>query len=133
MGIESNRNTTRGVAGPGTLIAIVVLVVMLLAALMTVWLNNATSSNAVSAESRPAMGPLEMHTNRLGRDLSDAGARADSASQCAAMCAANDACKAMSFASGASGASGMCWLKGSLPEGSANDAITSAVKSAPAR
>jgi hypothetical protein len=134
MSSIGDRSRARGEAGPGTLIVIVLLVIMLLAALLTVWFGHTTSlaSPSVSVASTPRMGPLEMKTNRPGRDLSDTGARTDNATQCAAMCASNDACMAMSFAPIAEGKAGVCWLKGSVPEALPNDTVVSAVKAASA-
>lgn len=43
------------------------------------------------------MGPLEPNTIRLGRDLSDAGTRTETAADCAHLCLLTEACRAMSF------------------------------------
>jgi hypothetical protein len=78
------------------------------------------------------MGPLEVATNRQGRDLSQAGVRTDTASQCADLCGTNPLCKAMSFAKSVEGDGGICLLKSEVPNATENPVVTSAVKIASA-
>src|SRR5450755_963026 len=88
-------------------------------------LSAAPGSGAASA---PHMGPLEQATNRQGRDLSDIGMRLPDAAACSRLCAIDDRCRAMSFVKSAEAASGICWLKGSVPGPSESAAVVSAVK-----
>lgn len=84
--------------------------------------------NARPASDVAGMGPLEPATNRPGRDLSDNGAQADSAQECASRCADDSRCQAMSFAQPSPPAAGICFLKGSVPEPASSPSIVSAVK-----
>jgi hypothetical protein len=90
-----------------------------------------SSDSPVPQASRPMsarMGPLEPATNRQGRDLSVAGIHAASAQQCSDLCAADNHCMSMSFAKTSGSNAGICFLKGSVPSPSPNDAMISAVK-----
>jgi PAN domain len=88
-------------------------------------------ANAVAVPAAPHMGPLEQATNRQGRDLADVGMRVSDAAACSRLCTVDDRCMAMSFVKAADGASGLCWLKGSVPGASENLAVVSAVKIVP--
>lgn len=83
---------------------------------------------AGNAQGGARMGPLEPATNRQGRDLSDVGVRVTDALACSRLCAIDERCMAMSFVKAADSTAGICWLKGSVPVPSENDAIVSAVK-----
>ena len=83
---------------------------------------------AGNAQGGARMGPLEAATNRQGRDLSNNGVRVTDALACSRLCAVDERCMAMSFVKTADATSGFCWLKGSVPTLSVNDAVVSAVK-----
>jgi hypothetical protein len=75
------------------------------------------------------MGPLELGTNRLGRDENEFGTPTPNAADCSRRCAEDDACRAMSFMSRPPPQDGICWLKTAVPEPTSNPAMVSAVKS----
>jgi hypothetical protein len=84
--------------------------------------------DAAAAPGAPHMGPLEQATNRQGRDLADIGLRVPDASACSRLCAIDERCMAMSFVKAGDTASGICWLKSSVPGASESAAVVSAVK-----
>ena len=63
-----------------------------------------------------------------GRDLTDIGLRVTDAAACSRLCGIDERCMAMSFVKAADTTSGICWLKGSVPNASENPAVVSAVK-----
>lgn len=89
--------------------------------------NNQDGASKIASN----MGPLEIGTNRPGRDFSDFGVRARDAAECSQWCAEDDRCLAMSFLARPPPSDGICWLKGSVPAATANPAMVSAVKSRP--
>ena len=117
-----------------TLVAAVALAVLVVA--LFVWLLFSHAGNG-SAAPDPAgtarMGPLEPDTNRQGRDLADIGLRVTDAAACSRLCGIDERCMAMSFVKAADTTSGICWLKGSVPDASESPAVISAIKTPAAR
>jgi hypothetical protein len=117
-----------------TFVAAVALAVLAVA--LFVWLllshpGDAAGTSDPAGASGARMGPLEADTNRQGRDLSDIGLRLTDAAACSRLCGVDERCLAMSFVKAADGASGICWLKGSVPSANENPAVVSAVKVSP--
>jgi hypothetical protein len=115
-----------------TLVAAVALAVLAVA--LFVWLllghtgDGSAAPDSAGSAGAALMGPLEPDTNRQGRDLTDIGLRVTDAAACSRLCRIDERCVAMSFVKGGDGASGICWLKGSVPNASENPAVVSAVK-----
>jgi hypothetical protein len=87
-----------------------------------------TTTGEAGPAGQTVMGPLELSTNRQGRDLDASGVRVSTAQECSNRCAAEPQCRAMSFAAGDSGKEGFCFLKGSVSEATPAAGIVSAVK-----
>ncbi len=85
-------------------------------------------ASAAPASGAARMGPLEADTNRQGRDLGERGLRLTDAAACSRQCAVDERCLAMSFVKDGDSASGICWLKGSVPSASENPSVVSAIK-----
>jgi hypothetical protein len=64
---------------------------------------------------RHTMASLEENTDRHGSDISATPLRIPTAGRCAALCAVNPACKAMTFVPDHTPTGGACWLKRSIP------------------
>ena len=115
-----------------TLVAAVALAVLVV--VLFVWLlfshagNGTAAGDPAGAAGAARMGPLEPDTNRQGRDLTDIGLRVTDAAACSRLCGIDERCMAMSFVKAADTTSGICWLKGSVPNASENPAAVSAVK-----
>jgi hypothetical protein len=116
-----------------TLVAAVVFAVLVVASFAWLLLRQpgVNAGDPVAASGVARMGPLEPDTNRQGRDLADIGLRLTDAAACARLCEVDERCMAMSFVKASDGASGICWLKGSVPGASENPAVVSAVKVLP--
>jgi len=108
-------------------VTLALLVVVLFSWLLLSHPGDAPGSGELASASAQ-MGPLEPGTNRQGRDLADIGLRVPDAAACSRLCGIDERCLAMSFVAAADGASGICWLKGSVPSPSENPAVVSAVK-----
>lgn len=79
----------------------------------------------------PYMGSLEGGTNRTGGDLSTVGIQSNSAAECSDLCLSDQNCRAMTFVKHDNANGGICWLKGSIPSPSSDQAMVSAIKHYP--
>ncbi len=92
------------------------------------WNNALRDARVAPVVRRPAvMRPLEVGIDRPGSDLQP-GFEVPSAEECSARCAARNDCLAMTFVKHAAAEGGVCWLKGSVPEGIPAPGVTSAVR-----